>query len=85
MGWVLLVLFLSMFAVQMTMDLAFYFISYLTGVALLKALTLLQTKYTFLSYGVFKESYKLNPTYNKPLALGAVFWFGFIFLLMAIL
>ncbi len=85
MGWAIAALFVSMLVVQMTMDLAFYFVSYLTGVAILKVVTMLQTKYTFLRYGVFKESYKISPTFKKPLAIGVLFWFAFMFVLMVFL
>ncbi len=78
-----LVLLLLLFTLQMFLDAAFMFICYLTGVIALKIVTLLNTKYDILSYGVFKETYKTNPAYKKPMAVGFIIWILFIVIILA--
>lgn len=58
----------------MVFDMAFYFVCYLTGVLLIKIITSLNTKYNFLTYEVFKETYKDSSRYKKPIFVGFIAW-----------
>ena len=80
---ILILLFLLLFAFQMFLDAAFMFLCYITGVLALKLVTLLNTKYDTLSYGVFKDTYKTNPVYKKPMAVGFILWILFIVIILA--
>ena len=79
----LLVLFFILFALQMFLDAAFMFVCYITGVIALKLVTLLNTKYDILSYGVFKDTYKTKPAYKKPMAVGFFIWILTIVIILA--
>ena len=79
----LLVLLFLLFALQMFLDTAFMFLCYITGVIALKLVTLLNAKYDILSYGVFKDTYKTNPAYKKPMAVGFIIWILFIVIILA--
>ena len=69
-----IILFFILLGIQFLIDMAFYFLCYITGVIILKAATLLKTKYKFLKYGVFKETYKDNPSYKQPIVIGFITW-----------
>lgn len=83
--WPFILLFFIFVGVQLFMDVVFYFLSYLSGVLVLKTIIILHTKYNYLSYKVFKDTYKTELGYKTPMIVGLAVWFGLIFLVMALI
>jgi len=77
-------LFLIFVGVQIFVDAAFVFLCYLTGVLVLKVIRFVNTKYELLNYRVFKTTYRTEPSYRRPIALGTLIWISFLLILMAI-
>ena len=75
---------LVIFALQAFFDGAFLFVCYLTGMVVLKLLTIFGTDLETLSYGVFKNAYKTEPSYRKPMGIGLIIWLAAIVLTLAL-
>lgn len=80
--WPFILLFCILAGIQLFMDILFYFVCYLTGVFVLKTIVILNTRYRYMSYKVFKDRYKTVPGYKTPMIIGAIVWFGLLFLIM---
>jgi len=82
--WSFILLFFILVGIQLFMDAIFYFLCYLTGVLVLKTVVILNTKYDYLPYKLFKEAYRTKHNYKVPMLIGAVLWFGLLFLLISL-
>lgn len=81
---ILVTLFFILVGIQLFIDAAFVFLCYIVGVMVLKAIIILNTKYNVLSYTVFKETYKTEPSYRKPIAVGMTILVSLLFILIAL-
>lgn len=69
-----IVLFCIILGVQFFIDVTFAFLLFITGVATLKIVTLLNTQHQFLSYRSFKRLHKLKKLNKQPYQVGCVVW-----------
>lgn len=67
-------LLLIVIGLQFFLDLAFFFLCYLTGVVIFKLFTLFKTDHRFLKYSLFKAEFKINSRYKTATALGFLIW-----------
>ncbi len=82
----LLILFLiviGLFIIEDIFEAFFKFLFFQTGVIAYKLSTLFNTKYDFLSYSLFRDTYRIDHEYRKLMVVGFIILLIIFFIIIA--